>query len=193
MSIALDPLGGRAANKPVSLHDLSGTSIVPPSLFARSVADLSVFCDQARPIIDAVRQEGDAALLRFAKAYDGVSASQMSIRAEESEFADALSQVPAEVIRAIKHAVGNVRRFHEAQKPEEMWLKEIEPGVWVGDRHVPIDSVACYVPRGKGSFPSVLNMTTIPALVAGVPRVIVITPPGPDGRVDPGTLVAAHL
>jgi histidinol dehydrogenase len=73
-----------------------------------------------------------------------------------------------------------------------MWLKEIEPGVWVGDRHLPIDSVACYVPRGKGSFPSVLNMTAIPALVAGVPRTVIITPPGPDGRVDPGTLVAAR-
>jgi histidinol dehydrogenase len=96
------------------------------------------------------------------------------------------------VRHAIEHAVQNIRRFHEAQKPGEMWLKEIEPGVWVGDRHLPIDSVACYVPRGKGSFPSVLNMTAVPALVAGVPRAIVVTPPAPDGRVDAGTLVAAR-
>ena len=73
-----------------------------------------------------------------------------------------------------------------------MWLKEIRPGAFAGERCIPIDSVACYVPRGKGAFPSVLMMTAIPALIAGVPRIVVITPPGPDGRVDPGTLVAAR-
>jgi histidinol dehydrogenase len=156
------------------------------------VADLSRFRDGARPIIDAVRQEGDAALLRFARLLDGVTAETMSIRVEPAEFESAEREVPGEVISAIKHAIDNIRRFHEAQKPEELWLKEIEPGVWVGDRHVPIESVACYVPRGKGSFPSVLNMTAIPALVAGVARTIVLTPPGPDGRVDAGTLVAAR-
>jgi len=178
--------------RPVSFHDLTAAATVPPALLARSVAELSSFCDRAQLIIDAVRREGDAALLRFAKLHDGLTAPQMSIRTPESEFAEALREVPADVTCAIKHAIDNVRRFHEAQKPEEMWLKEIEPGVWAGDRHVPIDSVACYVPRGKGSFPSVLNMTAIPALVAGVPRTIVITPPRSDGRVDPGTLVAAH-
>jgi histidinol dehydrogenase len=176
----------------VSFHDLTAVTQTPSALFTRSVADLSEFCDRARPIIDAVRTEGDAALLRFAKLHDGVTSVHMSIRADEAEFDEAQRLVPADVVRAIKHAADNIRRFHVAQKPEEMWLKEIEPGVWVGDRHIPIDSVACYVPRGKGSFPSVLNMTAIPALVAGVPRTIVITPPGPDGRVDAGTLVAAR-
>jgi histidinol dehydrogenase len=189
-SLAQSDLG--AAQRPVSFHDLSDAQATPQSLFTRSAADLSSFCDRARPIIEAVRLEGDSALRRFAREFDGVAAPSMSIKALDSEFAEALKQVPSEVIQAIRHAVNNVRRFHEAQKPEEMWLKEIESGVWAGDRHVAIDSVACYVPRGKGSFPSVLNMTAIPALVAGVGRVIVITPPGPDGRVDPGTLVAAH-
>jgi histidinol dehydrogenase len=179
--------------KPVSFHDLSTAESVPPELFDRAVTDLSDFYERARPIVDAVRDEGDAALQRFARLFDGVTASSMCIRAEESEFAEANRRVPEDVTGAIKHAIDNIRRFHEAQKPEEMWWKEIEPGVWSGDRHVPIDSVACYVPRGKGSFPSVLNMTTVPALVAGVRRVIVITPPGPDGKVDPGTLVAAKL
>jgi histidinol dehydrogenase len=165
---------------------------VPESLYRRSLADLSQFREKARPIIEAVRQDGDAALLHFAKLHDGMTAETMSIRAEATEFEAAERSVPREVVAAIKHAIDNIRRFHEAQKPGEMWLKEIEPGVWVGDRHVPIESVACYVPRGKGSFPSVLNMTAIPALVAGVPRTIVITPPGPDGRVDAGTLVAAR-
>jgi histidinol dehydrogenase len=71
-------------------------------------------------------------------------------------------------------------------------VKEIRPGAFAGDRYRPIPSVACYAPRGKGAFPSVTMMTTIPAVVAGVPRIVVITPPGPDGRVDDATLVAAH-
>jgi histidinol dehydrogenase len=175
-----------------SFHDLSTAAAVPRTLFRRAVTDLSGFLDKAQPIIEAVRQEGDAALVRFAKLHDGVTAETMSVRAEAGEFDAAERLVPNDVAAAIKHAVDNIRRFHEAQKPEEMWLKEIEPGVWVGDRHVPIESVACYVPRGKGSFPSVLNMTAVPALVAGVGRTIVITPPGPDGRVDPGTLLAAR-
>ncbi len=183
---AMDP------TKSISFHDLSSSLRPPEALFARSVTDLTPFCERAQPIIDAVRTEGDEALRRFARAFDGVGVDAMSIRAEESEYDAAFDQVPAAVKRAIEHAATNIRRFHEAQKPEEMWLKEIEPGVWVGDRHIPIDSVACYVPRGKGSFPSVLNMTAIPALVAGVSRTVVITPPGPDGRVDPGTLVAAR-
>jgi histidinol dehydrogenase len=176
----------------ISFHDLRALPRAPESLFARSVRDLAPFCERVQPIIEAVRTEGDAALLRFAREFDGVIAGSMSIRAEESEFDAAFAQVPAAVTRAIEHAAANIRRFHEAQKPGEMWLKQIEPGVWAGDRHIPIDSVACYVPRGKGSFPSVVNMTAIPAMVAGVPRPVIITPPGPDGRVDAGTLIAAR-
>lgn len=177
----------------VSFHDLSTANVIPAGLLARSVADLTPFCDRARPIIEAVRSEGDAALRRFAQLYDGVTTEHMVVRAGPEEFAAAERAVPARVIEAIRHAGDNIRRFHQAQKPGEMWLSEMAPGVWAGDRLVPIDSVACYVPRGKGSFPSVLNMTAIPALVAGVRRTIVITPPGPDGRVDAGTLVAARL
>ena len=128
------------SSDPISFHDLRAASEIPESLFARSVMDLTTFCERAQPIIDTVRSEGDEALRRFARAFDGVKVESMSIRAEESEFAAALDQVPSEVTRAIEHAADNIRRFHEAQKPEEMWLKEIEPGVWVGDRHLPIDS-----------------------------------------------------
>ena len=176
----------------ISFHDLRTSTGPLESLLARSVMDLTQFCARAQPIIDAVRTDGDAALRRFARDFDGVSIENMTIRAQESEFTAAVGQVPDSVRRAIEHAADNVRRFHEAQKPEELWLKQLEPGVWAGDRHIPIDSVACYVPRGKGSFPSVVNMTAIPAAVAGVPRIVIITPPGPDGRVDPGTLVAAR-
>ncbi len=101
--------------------------------------------------------------------------------------------LPPEVGAAIDYAAANIRSFHTAQLPEAMWLKEIRPGAFAGDRYRPIPSVACYVPRGKGAFPSVTMMTTIPAVVAGVPRIVVITPPGPDGQIDAATLVAAEL
>jgi histidinol dehydrogenase len=179
--------------QPVRLHDLSGTDRIPPALLARTEADLSAFTAKVVPIIEAVRSEGDAALQRFARAYDGVTAPQMNLRVTAAEFDAAQDQVPREVVGALEHAIDNIRRFHEAQMPEEMWLKEIQPGIWTGERHTPIDSVACYVPRGKGSFPSVVNMTAIPGVVAGVPRLVIVTPPGPDGTVDAGTLVAARL
>jgi histidinol dehydrogenase len=177
----------------VRLHDLSTTDQIPPALLARTEADLSEFTAKVAPIIEAVRTQGDAALQRFARAYDGVKAEQMTLRVTRAEFDAAQDKVPGEVLGAIEHAINNIRRFHEAQMPAEMWLKEIQPGIWTGERHTPIDSVACYVPRGKGSFPSVVNMTAIPGMVAGVPRLVIVTPPGPDGMVDAGTLVAARL
>jgi histidinol dehydrogenase len=175
------------------LHDLSATDTIPGALLARTEADLSAFTEQIKPILEAVRTDGDRALQRFAHALDGVAATDLTIRVEAAEFDAAFGQVPRELIGALEHAIDNIRRFHAAQMPEELWLKEIQPGIWTGDRHAPIESVACYVPRGKGSFPSVVNMTTIPGVVAGVPRLIIVTPPGPDGKVDAGTLVAAKL
>jgi histidinol dehydrogenase len=181
-----------AHERTANLHDLRAASSIPANLLARTEADISSYLERSRPIVEAVRQEGDAALLRFARAFDKVEAPAMALRAEPSEFDAAARRIDPAVRAAIEHAIGNIRRFHEAQKPEEMWLKEIEPGAFAGDRFLPIDSVACYVPRGKGSFPSVVMMTTIPAVVAGVPRPIIVTPPGPDGLVDDGTLVAAR-
>jgi len=177
----------------IRFHDLRATAEIPPALFSRTETDLSGITVQVEPIIAAVRAEGDAALQRFARAYDGVQAEVMELRATEEEFETAFKSFSPEMIGTLEFAIDNIRRFHEAQKPEEMWLKEIRPGVWTGDRMLPIESVACYVPRGKGAFPSVVNMTCVPALVAGVKRVVIITPPGPDGRVDAGTLVAARL
>jgi histidinol dehydrogenase len=176
-----------------TLHDLRETAEIPVALLKRTETDLSMFLETVKPIIEAVRNEGDPALQRYARDFDKVHAETMSLIATEEEFDTAFKLVDPEVIKTIEFAGDNIRRFHEAQKPEEMWLKEMQPGVWAGDRCLPIDSVACYVPRGKGAFPSVVNMAAIPAIVAGVKRPIIITPPGPDGRVDAGTLVAARL
>jgi histidinol dehydrogenase len=184
--------GADMTTQDISFHDLRDVSPLPPELLLRTEADLSAYMGRAQEIVDAVRADGDMALRRFARDFDRVSDAEFSLRVTESEFEAAYAAVSPEVVTAIRFATDNIRRFHEAQKPGELWLKEIRPGAWAGDRFIPIDAVACYVPRGKGSFPSVLMMTTIPALVAGVPRIVVITPPGADGRVDAGTLVAAR-
>ncbi len=164
------------------------------ALVRRSEADLSFFLERVQPILDAVRTEGDAALVRFGRELDraeGLTAE--NLRASDAEFDAAFDAVDPDVIEAIRFGIGNIRSFHEEQKPEPMWLKEVRPGAFAGDRFTPISSVALYVPRGKGSFPSVTMMTSVPGVVAGVPDLAIVTPPGPDGRVDAATLVAARL
>ncbi len=177
----------------VTFHDLREAAEIPPALLERTETDLSPYLAGVDPIIAAVRAEGDAALLRFARDYDRVTDAGMALRATEAEFDAAFRAVDSEVVQAIEFAIDAIRRFHEEQRPAPLWLREMRPGVWAGERVVPIDSVACYVPRGKGSFPSMVNMTVVPGVVAGVPHLIVVTPPGADGTVDAGTLVAAKL
>lgn len=163
-------------------------------LLKRSETDLSGFLDKVRPIIEAVRTEGDAALVRFARDFDKATGLEPgSLKATEAEFDEAFGQVDPAVIEAIRFGIENIRTFHEEQAPEPMFLKELRPGAYAGDRFTPIRSVALYVPRGKGSFPSVALMTAIPAVVAKVPRVVILTPPAADGRCDPATLVAAKV
>lgn len=178
----------------IRVHTLSALSPDERSaLLVRAEADLGPFIEKVRPIVDAVAAEGDAALARFAREFDHSPVSPDAIAATPADFDAAFAEVDPGMIATLEFCIDNVRRFHEAQMPQAMWMKEMSPGVFAGERHTPIPSVACYVPRGKGSFPSVVMMTTVPAVVAGVPQPIVITPPGPDGRVDAATLVAARL
>lgn len=178
----------------VSIHRLAALDAAArAALLKRAEADLDGFLDQVRPIIAAVKAEGDVALARFARAFDKAEVDPGAIAATPADFDAAFAAIETVVREAIEFAVGNIKKFHEAQKPEEMWMSEIRPGAFAGDRIRPIPSVACYVPRGKGSFPSVVMMTTIPAVVAGVKDICVITPPGPGGGIDAATLVAARL
>jgi histidinol dehydrogenase len=180
--------------KDVSFHDLSKLSAAERGkLLVRSEAELGAVIEKVKPIIAAVKAEGDEALARFAREFDKSPVTADRLKATEADFTAAFTAVEPEVIAAIEYAVESIRSFHTAQKPEEMWFKEVRPGAYAGDRFLPIPSVACYVPRGKGSFPSVVMMTTVPAVVAGVPRVAIVTPPGPDGNIDAATLVAARL
>ncbi|MEE2980474.1 MAG: histidinol dehydrogenase [Pseudomonadota bacterium] len=163
------------------------------ALLVRSEADLSDYMTRVKPIIAAVRAEGDEALARFAGEFDNATVEVGNLKATEADFEAATARLEPDVTAAIEYAVDNIRRFHEAQKPEDQWMNEIRPGAFAGDRFRPIPSVACYVPRGKGSFPSVVMMTAVPAVVAGVGRIVIVTPPGPNGRIDDATLVAARL
>ena len=162
-------------------------------LLQRAEHDLSDIMDRVQAIIGAVRDEGDAALARFGREFDRADVSPTTLQAGPEEFERAFADIEPELLEAIEYAVANIRRFHEAQKPQAMWLMETRPGVLAGERSTPIPSVACYVPRGKGAFPSVMMMTTVPAVVAGVPEIVVLTPPTPEGSVDAASLVAARL
>ena len=178
----------------VNLHDLSKLSRDERArLLQRTETDLSSYEEKVRPIIEAVRREGDEALARFARDFDKAPVKANEIAATEADFAASEKSLDPKVREAMEFAAHSIRKFHEDQKPEEMWLHEIRPGAYAGDRSRAIPSVACYVPRGKGAFPSVALMTTIPAKVAGVPEVMIITPPGPNGKIDDATLVAARM
>lgn len=178
----------------VSFHELDKLDLTQrAALLQRSETDLSGFIEKVKPIIEAVRTEGDAALVRFGRDLDKADLDENRLKATQAEFDAAFDLVESDVIEAIQFGIENIRNFHEEQKPEAMWLKEIRPGAFAGDRFTPIQSVALYIPRGKGAFPSVTMMTAVPAVVANVPELAIFTPPAPDGSVDAATLVAARL
>ncbi|TDE34367.1 histidinol dehydrogenase [Antarcticimicrobium sediminis] len=164
------------------------------ALTNRSEADLSFFLEKVAPILEAVRTEGDEALVRFGRTLDKAEGlTKAGLKVTQAEFDTAFALVDDAVIEAIRFGIANIRSFHEEQAPEPMWMKEVRPGAFAGDRFLPINSVALYVPRGKGSFPSVTMMTSVPGVVAKVPNLAIMTPPGPDGTVDAATLVAARI
>lgn len=147
----------------------------------------------AREIVAGVRARGDAALLEFTQRFDGADLAECGLRVRPEEFAAAESAIAADVRAALAHVIRNIRAFHETQKRPPLTVVEVEPGVWCGDRFTPLDSVCLYVPRGRGAFSSVMCMLGVPAVLAGVERIIVCTPPGRDGAVDAATLVAARM
>ena len=162
------------------------------ALLRRAETDLTPYLDGARDIIADVKARGDAALIDAAARYEKAALTPATLKASEAEFDAAPGLLADDVRQAIRTAVDAVRRFHAAGMPEEMWIKTMAPGVLVGERVLPIDTVAGYVPRGKGAFPSVAIMVSVPAVVAGVPRPILLTPPLPDGSVDAATLFVAR-
>ncbi|MCL4254463.1 MAG: histidinol dehydrogenase, partial [Anaerolineae bacterium] len=158
----------------------------------RAEQDISDLIPTAQEVIDRVRKEGDAGVVHYARKFDAPNFSADMLKATSEDFANARAQISADVIFAIQQAHANIKKFHEEQMPEAMWFTEIQPGIMAGEKITPITSVALYVPRGKGAFPSVMLMLATPAIVAGVEKVIVVTPPTPDGKADAASLVAAE-
>lgn len=151
----------------------------------RGALDLARAEVTAAKIIGDVRKSGDTALLRYARKFDGFAGT--NLRVNESRIGAALEQVTPEFRSALKTAAGNIRRFCEWQKPQE-WIRDVQPGMRLGQLVRPLASVGCYVPGGRHPLPSTLLMTVIPAQIAGVERIVVVSP-----RPAPETLAAAAL
>src|SRR5579859_4788138 len=162
-------------------------------LIRRAELQIDELVERVLPIVRAVRERGDDALIEFTARFDHAQLTPAQLRVSQAEIEEAHRKLDKDVYAAIQHAISNVRAFHQRQMPHEQWFTEIEPGVMAGEKISPISSVGLYVPRGKGAFPSVMYMLTTPANIAGVPRIVVCTPPGPGGAVDPASLVAADL
>jgi histidinol dehydrogenase len=144
------------------------------ALERRSANDLLEVEPVVRRIVNNVRRNGDRALRRYAARWDGLDRNE-PVRVPEADLHDAWRKTPAELQDAITQAAGNIRRYCEWQKPEE-WRRTIQPGVCVGQLVRPLESVGCYVPGGRYPLPSTLLMTVIPAQVAGVAQIRVVSP-----------------
>jgi histidinol dehydrogenase len=151
----------------------------------RGVLDLARVEKAAATIVADVRQCGEAALLRYARKFDGFA--DKTLRVSQNEIDAAWRQVTPEFRHALETAANNIRQFCEWQRPHE-WMRELHPGIKVGQLVRPLASVGCYVPGGRHPLPSTLLMTVIPAQVVGVPRIVLVTP-----RPALETLAAAAL
>ena len=142
-------------------------------------------------ILGEVKERGDKAVINYTEMFDKVRIPIDKIRVTSKEIESAYSQVKSEIIDAIQQIIKNISAFHEAQK-RELWFIESRKGVSVGQLMRPIERVGIYVPGGKAPYPSTVLMTVVPAKIAGVKEIILCTPPGVDGMVNPVILAAAQ-
>lgn len=139
-------------------------------------------------IIEEVRKNGDEAVRSFTKQFDGVSIEQPLVT--EDEKTKAYERLDPEMIKIIQTAIRNIRTYHERQLTSS-WFYHQKDGSMLGQKVTPLDAVGVYVPGGTAAYPSSVLMNVIPALVAGVERIVLVTPPGKDGRLSDAVLVAA--
>lgn len=145
-------------------------------------------------ILEDVRANGDAAVVRALARFDGCDVAPGGLAVTEEEFAAAEQQVSDAVRDGLRQGIANIRAFNEALTAERRWSTEVAPGLTLGEKATPIASAGLFVPSGKGSYPSVLVQLGTPAIVAGVPEIAVVVPPVPGGggEVDPAVLCAAR-
>ena len=162
------------------------------SILARGEETSAEVLETVRGIINAVRQQGDAALLEYTNRFDRLGLSAASgLEVTQAELDAAVAAVPADDLTALQLAVERVARFHEKQK-QQTWLSTEEPDILLGQKVSPLNRVGIYVPGGKASYPSSVIMNAVPAKVAGV-REIVMVCPTPGNEINPAVLAAARL
>ena len=159
------------------------------AIFARTSPTESV-ADKVSDILRRVREEGDAALLEYTERFDGVRPDNLAVSPEEME--EALTKVEVEFLTILEKAAVNIRRFHEKQVRQSFIINE-ENGIVIGQKIIPVDRAGLYVPGGTAAYPSTVLMDAIPAKIAGCREVVMVTPPGKDGKVNPVILAAAHV
>lgn len=143
-------------------------------------------------IIEKVKTGGDEALLALEKQFDHCTLTPETLRVSKAEIGEAYQQLDPEFIDVMKRAAGNIADYHRKQM-QNSWITTREDGVILGQKITPIAITGCYVPGGRAVYPSSVLMNIIPAKVAGVPRIVMCTPPGPDGKAPAGSVVAADI
>lgn len=161
-------------------------------LLKRSPNNYSGYEEKVNEILAAVKTEGDKALFAYTLQYDKYALTPENIRVTAEEIREAYARMDPELVEVIRRSAANIRAFHEKQL-RNSWFDAREDGVILGMRITPIGRVGVYVPGGKAAYPSSVLMNVVPATVAGVKDILMTTPPGADGKVNPGTLVAADI
>lgn len=176
--------------KIVTLDESSKKNLLN-DLLKRSPNHYGDFIDRVNDIIDNVRANGDAAIFDYTKRFDGADINASNIRVTKEEIEEAYTLVDPELIDVIRKALVNIREYHEKQR-QYSWFDSKPNGTMLGQKVTPLATTGVYVPGGKAVYPSSVLMNVVPAKVAGVEKIIMTTPPGKDGKVNPNTLVAAN-
>lgn len=161
-------------------------------LLKRSPNQYGQYESTVEEIIAKVRAEKDSALFAYTEQFDGCKITSQTVKVTKAEIEEAYAQVDADFIAVMKRSRENIRIYHEKQL-RNSWFDAKEDGTILGQKITPIARVGVYVPGGKAAYPSSVMMNVIPAKVAGVERIVMTTPPGKDGKINPGTLVAADI
>lgn len=150
------------------------------------------YAETVQAIVDDVKDRGDMALFEYTKKFDKADLDPGNIRVTEAEIQEAMDQVDPGLLEVMRKSMEHIRQYHEKQK-RNSWFDAQADGTILGQKMTALESVGVYVPGGKAAYPSSVLMNIIPAEVAGVKRIVMVTPPGRDGKVNPVTLTAARL
>jgi len=162
------------------------------SIMERSMEDISSIFEDVRTIVNDVKRRGNAvALTHYRKHKPDIAPEDLEV--SPAEIREAYTQVDATVVECLKTAAQNITRFHTAQREREMWSIEVSEGILAGRITRAMDIVGCYIPGGTAAYPSSILMTVLPAKVAGVGKIVAVTPPGKGMTANPATLVAADI